>query len=76
MMNFWTPTNDSWGHNFSTDGMPFWALYDYVEAYTWTGFGSSFDLLWRDDFDTFDENRWIKSEDWSFNDNSSTFYSS
>ena len=76
MMNFWTPTFDSWSQDFNPDDMPWYALYDYVETYTWSGSGNSFDFYWRDDFDTFDENRWVKSDGWSFDDNSSTFYSS
>lgn len=34
MMNFWTPTFDSWGKGFNAADMPWYVLYDYVETYT------------------------------------------
>ena len=74
MMNFWTPTFDKWGNGFSNTGMPWYAKYDYVETYTWNG--SGFDFHWRDDFDSFDDSRWYKSDGWSFAGNSTTFYAS
>ena len=75
MMNFWTPTFDSWGHGFNSAGMPWYARYDYVEVYKWNG-GDGWDFYWRDDFDSFDDSRWLKSENWTFESNSSTFYGS
>ena len=74
MMSLWTPTFDSWGHGFSPTGMPWYASYDYVETYKWNG--SGFDLHWRDDFHTFDSQRWQKANGWGYGGNSSTYYAS
>ena len=35
MMNFWTPTFDSWGKGFDDKDMPWYVMYDYVETYTY-----------------------------------------
>ena len=34
-MNFWTPTFHSWGAGFNPIDMPWYALYDYVEVFTY-----------------------------------------
>ena len=34
-MNFWTPTFHSWGQGFDPADMPWYALYDYVEVFTY-----------------------------------------
>ena len=34
-MNFWTPTFHSWGKDLDPVDMPWYALYDYVEVFTW-----------------------------------------
>ena len=34
-MNFWTPTFESWGKGFKSEDMPWYALYDYVEVFTY-----------------------------------------
>jgi len=73
MMNFWTPTFDSWGKGFDAHDMPWYVLYDYVETFTWNSETHSFDFHWRDDFTTFDESRWHKSDNTTFDANSTTF---
>ena len=75
MMNFWTPTFDAWSHGFDPLSMPRYAIFDWIETYYWTG-GNSFSLLWYDDFKTFDDTHWIKSDGKTFDNNSSTFYAS
>ena len=35
MMNFWTPTFESWGKGLNAVDMPWYVMYDYVETYTW-----------------------------------------
>ena len=74
MMNFWTPTFQGWGDNFNDWDMPWYTKYDWVrvEKYNWNTGG--FDWYWQDDFDSFDYSRWQKSDGWSFESNSSTFY--
>ena len=76
MMNFWTPTWDDWGHGFDPAGMPWYARYDFVETYTYDESMKQFNLKWRDDFDSFDESRWLKSDNWGFDSNSTTFWAS
>ena len=76
MMNFWTPTIAGWGDDFNDADMPWYTRYDYVKVETYNRVTREFELHWEDDFDSFDESRWLKSDDKSFDDNSSTFYAS
>lgn len=76
MMNFWTPTFESWGKGFKAADMPWYVLYDYVETHTWNSETNGFDFHWRDDFQTFDSNRWHKSDNTTFDANSTTFHAS
>ena len=73
MMNFWTPTFDSWGHGFNAADMPWYCIYDYVETYTYNFKTNGYDFHWKDDFNTFDTNRWHKSDNTTFDHNSTTF---
>ena len=54
--------------------MPWQALYDWVEVYTYNEDTFSFDLHFRDDFEYFDETRWRKSNNQGFTDNTTTFF--
>ena len=76
MMNFWTPTFESWGKGFNSADMPWYVLYDYVETFTWNSETKGFDFHWRDDFVSFDANRWHKSDNTTFDANSTTFRAS
>ena len=76
MMNFWTPTFESWGKGLDAKDMPWYLLYDYVETYTYNHETGGFDFNWKDDFDTFDTNRWHKSDNTTFDANSTTFRAS
>ena len=49
-MNFWTPTNHKWGDGLDDKDMPWFALYDYVEVFSWNERTNEFDFTWRDDF--------------------------
>lgn len=74
MMNFWIPSWDKWHNGFDPAEMPWYARYDWVEVYDYTGDENDpFSFRWRDNFDTFDYSRWKKSNNWSFNDNQVTF---
>ena len=73
-MTFWAPSEGIWSKGFNPKGMPWYASYDYVETYKWNGKG--FDLHWRDDFDTFDNSRWLKANGWSYDGNLCTWYAS
>ena len=76
MMNFWTPTFDSWGKGFNAADMPWYVMYDYVETYTYNHETESFDFHWRDDFNDFDPKRWHKSDNTTFDANTTTFRAS
>ena len=73
MMNFWTPTFESWGKGLDSRDMPWYCMYDYVETYTYNYDTKGFDFHWKDDFTTFDTNRWHKSDNTTFDANSTTF---
>lgn len=72
-MNFWTPTFHSWGQGLDAADMPWFLLYDYVEVHKYKPESNEFELLWRDDFDTFDDKRWHKASG-GFEANSSVFH--
>ena len=76
MMNFWTPTFDSWGKGLDASDMPWEVEYDYVETYTYNHDTKGFDFNWRDNFNTFDTNRWHKSDNTTFDANSTIFRAS
>ena len=76
MMNFWTPTFESWGKGFNAADMPWYVLYDYVETFTYNSETKGFDFHWRDDFVSFDANKWHKSDNTTFDANSTTFRAS
>ena len=53
--------------------MPWYARYDYVKVETYNAETEGFDFLWQDDFDSFDETRWKKSDNTTFEQNSCTW---
>ena len=53
-MNFWTPTFHDWGAELTAEDMPWYVLFDYVEAYSYDNDKNEFDFEWRDDFENFD----------------------
>ena len=72
-MNFWTPEFHVWGEGLDAADMPWYLLYDYVEVFTYDEADNEFHLHWRDDFDTFNSDRWHKASG-GFDQNSSIFY--
>ena len=72
-MNFWTPEFHVWGQGLNASDMPWYLLYDYVEVFTYDVEDNEFHLHWRDDFDTFDTQRWQKATG-GFEQNSSVFH--
>eukprot|EP00354_Favella_ehrenbergii_P010179 CAMPEP_0170474486 /NCGR_PEP_ID=MMETSP0123-20130129/16270_1 /TAXON_ID=182087 /ORGANISM="Favella ehrenbergii, Strain Fehren 1" /LENGTH=56 /DNA_ID=CAMNT_0010744311 /DNA_START=523 /DNA_END=693 /DNA_ORIENTATION=+ len=54
--------------------MPWYTYYDYVKVETYNAETDDFDLHWQDDFDSFDTSHWYKSEMWTFDGSSTTFY--
>lgn len=76
MMNFWTPMWSPWNDYFDDAAMPWYAKYDFVEVYDYDHSSKSFNLRWRDDFNTWDTKKWYASDNWGFDNNSSLFMSS
>ena len=76
MMNFWTPTFEPWNKGLDDKSMPWYLLFDYVETYNYNHDTGGFDFNWKDDFDVLDTHRWHKSNDTTFNFNSTTFRAS
>ena len=73
MMNIWPPSFSPWGDNFDPSKMPFVVQYDYVKVWSYEEATDSFQFKWVDEFDSFDNSRWLKSNMWSFGGNKCTF---
>ena len=87
MMSYWIPGFSDWNVGFMPDDMPYYARYDFVEVWEyvppeeWDMYDIAnewhpFKLKWKDDFDSFDESRWSKSDDWTFGGNRATYHAS
>ena len=76
IMNFWTPTWNGWGGGRDDSTMPWYAQYDYVEAYDYDMATDSFNLRFRDDFEYLDTNRWRATDYGGFESNSTRFMAS
>ena len=74
MMNLWTPQFPQWQVGFDDVDMPWYAMYDFVEVYTYNKKTRQFDLHWKDDFDYLDLTRWEPSDNFGFTDNTTTFF--
>lgn len=67
MMNIWPPAYTDWVGALDERFLPFQAYYDWVSYAAYTpgrgncGTNNDFTLQWRDDFDTWDTNRWAKA---------------
>jgi hypothetical protein len=67
MMNIWNPEWAPWSGVWDPRILPLFAFYDYVAYYAYTpgtgntGTGNNFTLLWKDNFDTWDQTRWEKA---------------
>ena len=72
-MSFWSPEWDDWGSGFNAKTMPWFARYEYIEAYDWDKATDTFSLRFRDDFDWLNHNIWRVSDKHYFNENSSYF---
>ena len=72
-MNIWPPDWAPWGNGFDPNTFPHIVQYDYVKIWTYNSSTGGFDFHWEDNFDSFDYNKWIKSNNWSFGGNKCTF---
>ena len=67
MLNIWNPIAESWVGIWNPKILPAFAFYDWVSYYSYTpgsgNYGSSnnFSFQWKDNFDSFDTNRWQKA---------------
>lgn len=67
MMNIWPPAYSSWVGTLDSRMLPFFAYYDWVSYAAYTpdsgnvGTGNNFTFQWRDDFDSWDTDRWAKA---------------
>lgn len=86
-MNYWVPNFSDWNGGFDGEDMPSYVRYDYVEYWEyvpqadWATTENAnqyhpFKLTWRDDFNSFNDSRWIKTDDASFGENDATFWAS
>ena len=79
MMNIWNPVYADWVGAWNSEILPRFSFYDYVSYSAYTpgmgdsGTESNFTFSWKDDFDTFDYNRWEKSDDHTWGGNQSLF---
>jgi len=79
MMNIWNPIYADWVGAWNSDIIPRFSYYDYVSYSEYTpgegdgGTGSNFTFSWKDDFDSFDNSRWEKSDDHTWGGNQSLF---
>jgi len=67
MMNIWSPTYENWAGKWNPDILPVFAYYDWVSYASYTpgkgnvGTGNNFTFQWKDEFNSFDSNRWEKA---------------
>lgn len=79
MMNIWNPIYDDWVGIWDDRVLPRFAYYDWVRYSSYTpgngnsGTDNNFTFQWQDDFDEFDESRWEKKHNHTWNGNQSTF---
>ena len=74
MMNIWIPEYENWAGVWNPKLLPKFAYYDWVSYASYTpgagntGTNQNFSLQWKDDFDSWDTNRWSKaSHTWEGN---------
>ena len=67
MMNLWVPVYEDWVGKWNEEIIPRFAYYDNVAYYEYTpgtgsyGSGNNFALKWKDDFNSFNSDRWEKA---------------
>ncbi len=66
--NIWASTSESWVGAFNSSILPVYQFINYMEYYAYNTNTKNFTLSWRDDFNSFDTNRWGKA-DWTFDGN-------
>ncbi len=72
--NIWAANVSSWVGYFNDSILPVYQFVNYIEYKPYNAASNSFVTGWRDDFNTFDTNRWSKA-DWTFGENYADFVS-
>jgi len=67
MMNLWVPVYEDWVGKWNEDIIPRFSYYDYAAYYEYVpgsgdyGSDNAFKLKWKDEFNSFDSDRWEKA---------------
>ncbi|MDN3717716.1 family 16 glycosylhydrolase [Vibrio breoganii] len=69
-MNLWISEAAEWVGKFNKEDLPLYQYVDWIEYHSYEN--GEFELDWRDDFTSFDSERWGKG-DWGFDSNLVTF---
>jgi len=67
-LNLWSSTLDSWVGPFDDSKLPVYQFISYVDYKAYNATTKTFEGGWRDEFNSFDTNRWSKAN-WSFDEN-------
>lgn len=70
--NLWAANIAEWVGAFNPNILPVYQFINYIEYKPWNSSTNSFGTGWRDDFNSFDSNRWAKAN-WTFGENLADF---
>ncbi len=70
--NLWAANIPSWVGAWNPNILPVYQFIDYIDYKPFIGATNSFGVGWRDDFNSFDSNRWGKAN-WTFGENLADF---
>lgn len=70
--NLWAANIAEWVGAFNPNILPVYQFINYIEYKPWNSSTNSFGTGWRDDFNSFDTNRWNKAN-WTFGENLADF---
>lgn len=70
--NIWAANISAWVGGFNDSILPVYQFVNYIEYKPYNATTKSFVTGWRDDFNSFDTNRWAKA-DWTFAENYADF---
>jgi beta-glucanase (GH16 family) len=73
--NIWASTSEPWVGAFNPSILPAYQFVNYMEYHAYNPATRSFNLSWRDDFNSFNTQRWNKA-DWTFDGNYVDFHPS
>ena len=80
MFNMWAPRSDAhtedWSAGRDDSTMPWFARCDWIEYHEWDSTTGSFELKWRDDFNSLDLSKWKIADNEGFDQNLATYVKS